>query len=46
MSEIAIFHHVYQFGDWERIYTDQLLALQNTGLFDAANYHYIGVNDN
>lgn len=46
MNEIAIFHHVYQFGDWEKIYTDQLLTLQNSGLFDAANYHFIGVNGN
>lgn len=44
MSEIAIFHHVYQFGDWEEIYTDQLLTLQSSGLFDAASYYFIGVN--
>jgi len=44
MSEIAIFHHVFQQGNWEQIYTDQLLTLQSSGLFDVANYHYVGVN--
>ena len=44
MKELAIFHHVYQFGDWEKIYTDQVIKLQNSGLFDAASYLFLGVN--
>lgn len=44
MKELAIFHHVYQAGDWEKIYTDQVVKLQNSGLFDAANYLFLGVN--
>jgi len=44
MKNLAIFHHVYQAGDWERIYIDQLLELQNSGLFDAADYMFVGVN--
>lgn len=46
MKELAIFHHVYQFGDWEKIYTDQVIKLQNSGLFDAANYRFLGINGN
>jgi len=46
MKELAIFHHVYQFGDWEKIYTEQVIALQQSGLFDAAAYKFIGINGN
>ena len=44
MKELAIFHHVYQVGDWEKIYTNQVVNLQNSGLFDAANYRFLGIN--
>lgn len=46
MKKLAIFHHVYQSGDWEKIYTDQVVKLQNSGLFDAADYLFLGVNGN
>ena len=46
MKEIAIFHHVYQYGNWETIYTEQIIRLQQSGLFDAANYIFLGVNGN
>lgn len=44
MKDLAIFHHVYQYGDWEKIYTEQVIALQQSGLYDAASYRFIGVN--
>ena len=46
MKKLAIFHHVYQSGDWEKIYTDQVVKLQNSGVFDAADYLFLGVNGN
>lgn len=44
MRDIAIFHHVHQYGDWEKIYTEQVVALQQSGLYDAATYRFIGIN--
>jgi hypothetical protein len=44
MKKIAIFYHVYQIGDWERIYTEQIIRLQQSGLFDTADYIFVGVN--
>lgn len=46
MSKIAIFQHIYQYGDWVDIYTDQVKKLQESGLFDAADYMFLGVNGN
>lgn len=44
MKKLAIFHHVYQFGNWENIYLDQIKELEKSGLMDAANYLFLGVN--
>lgn len=44
MDNIAIFYHIYQFGDWKKIFEDQILKLQTSGLYDAADYIFIGVN--
>lgn len=43
---IGIFHHVYQIGDWRNIYTEQVMSLQRSGLFDAADYIFVSVNGN
>jgi len=44
MKQIAIFIHVYQFGDWKRVYTEQITKLQESGLLDAASFIFLGVN--
>lgn len=45
MEKIAIFYHVYQYGDWENIHTNQIIKLQHSGLYDAAQYvHIAGLN--
>ena len=44
MKQIAIFIHLYQFGDWKNIYTDQITKLQESGLLDAASFVFLGVN--
>lgn len=46
MKNIAIFHHVYQYGDWEKVYLDQVSELEKSGLLSAANYLFLGVNGN
>lgn len=43
-KKIAIFYHIYQAGDWKRIFYDQILELQKSGLYDQADYIHIGVN--
>lgn len=42
MNKIAIFYHVYQCGDWVNIHTDQILQLQQSGVYDAADLVCIG----
>jgi hypothetical protein len=44
MRKIGIFYHLYQFGDWQSIFLDQLNELVNSGLYDAADYIFVGVN--
>jgi len=44
MSKIAIFYHVYQVGDWENIFIQQIDRMKKSGLFDAAEFIHIGVN--
>lgn len=44
MKKIGIFYHLYQFGDWRSIYIDQLNKIINSGLYDAADYIFVGVN--
>jgi glycosyltransferase involved in cell wall biosynthesis len=43
-NKIAIFYHLYQYGDWEKIFEEQIIRLQKSGLYDAADYIHIGVN--
>ena len=44
MNKIAIFYHVYQVGDWQNIFTQQIDRIKKSGLFDAAEFIHIGVN--
>jgi len=43
-SKIAIFYHLYQTGNWEEVFTNQMIRLQQSGLYDAADYIHIGVS--
>jgi len=43
-SKIAIFYHVYQYGDWEKLFEHQIVKLQKSGVYDEAEYIHIGVN--
>lgn len=43
-SKIAIFYHLFQAGDWKNILEEQMVKLQRSGLYDAADYIHIGVN--
>jgi glycosyltransferase involved in cell wall biosynthesis len=44
LSKIAIFYHVYQFGDWVKLFNHQIVKLQQSGVYDEAEYIHIGVN--
>jgi len=44
MTKIAIFYHVYQYGDWENVFKEQIDKLKKSGLFDKTDFLYIGVN--
>jgi len=46
MDKIAIFYHLYQVNNWLEIFNDQMANIQNSGLFDAADYIHIGINGN
>lgn len=47
MSHKAVFLHVYQHGDeWAKLYEEQIVKLQLSGLYDAADYIFVGVNGN
>lgn len=43
-EKIAIFYHIAQIGDWRRIFEEQIIALQQSGLYAAADYIHFGIN--
>lgn len=43
-SKMAIFIHVYQFANWQQIFEEQIVKLQQSGLYDNADYIHIGIN--
>ena len=43
-NKIAIFYHVYQFGDWVKLFEHQIVKLQKAGLYDTFDYMHIGIN--
>lgn len=43
-DKIAIFYHIAQLGDWRSIFENQIVGLQQSGLYDAADYIHFGVN--
>jgi hypothetical protein len=43
-QKIAIFIHLYQKNHWAQIFEDQIIKLQQSGVYDTADYIHIGVN--
>lgn len=46
INKIAIFYHVGQFGQWERLYQEQVHSLCVSGLYNACDFIYVGINGN
>lgn len=42
--KLAVFYHIYQDNKWLDIFNEQILALQNSGLYDALSYLHLGVS--
>lgn len=43
-KNIAVFYHVYQYGDWLKLVSDQIKLLHITGLYEACSFIHIGIN--
>jgi tetratricopeptide (TPR) repeat protein len=43
-NKIAIFYHVGQFGNWERLFQEQVNSLVVSGLYHICDFIHIGVN--
>ena len=43
-NKIAIFYHVGQFGNWERLFQEQINSLVVSGLYHICDFIHIGVN--
>lgn len=43
-SKIAIFYHVYQYGNWRSLVKEQLELIKSSGLYDASSFINIGIN--
>lgn len=43
-NNIGVFYHLGQFGQWERLFQEQMNSLVVSGLYHAASFIHIGVN--
>lgn len=43
-DKIAVFYHVWQNGNWKRLFHEQINSLMISGLYHAADFIHIGVN--
>lgn len=43
-NKIAVFYHLGQFGQWERLFQEQMNSLVISGLYHSASFIHIGVN--
>lgn len=43
-NRIAVFYHLYQYGDWSKLFNEQLQLLINSGLIDACKFVHVGIN--
>lgn len=44
IDKIAIFYHIYQVNHWAQLFEQQIVALQQSGVYDAASYIHFGIN--
>lgn len=44
LENIAVFYHVYQYGDWLDVVQEQVGLLYSSGLYEASSFFHIGVN--
>jgi hypothetical protein len=44
LVKIAVFYHIYQVGNWQKIFNEQFGAVEQSGLFDAADFINFGIN--
>lgn len=42
--KIAIFYHLFQTGNWEKIFYEQYIRIQKSGLLDNADYFSVSIN--
>lgn len=42
--KLAIFYHIHQTNHWKELFDNQIIELQQSGLWDAADYIHFGVN--
>ena len=43
-NKIAVFYHLGQFGQWERLFQEQMNSLVISGLYHTSSFVHIGVN--
>lgn len=43
-NRIAVFYHVWQYGNWKRLFHEQINSLMISGLYHAADFIHIGIN--
>jgi hypothetical protein len=44
MSNIAIFYHVGQIGNWQEVYLEQMNRLATSGILNDCKHFHIGIN--
>ncbi len=44
MDKIAIFYHLYQANEWQKLYQEQINSLIVSGLYDECEFIHIGIN--
>jgi hypothetical protein len=46
MANIAVFYHVYQYGDWINVFREQEKLIVDSSLEDRSNFIHLGINGN
>lgn len=44
LDKIAVFYHIGQMGHWEEVYKEQMQLLVDSGLYDACDFVFCGIN--
>lgn len=45
-NKIAVFYHLGQFGQWQRLFQEQMNSLVVSGLYEITDFIHIGINGN